>query len=83
MSTELRKESGAVAVAYCGAVMEKHPTIRQKSQDILDFLVDTEAKTVLPRRLVFEGASDSGLLGAAVGAVMNTTNGIIDLQAKL
>ena len=82
-SAELPKEDGPVAVAYCGAVMEKHPTIRQKSQAILDILVGREARDVHSRRLVLEEASDSGLLGAAVGAVMNTMNEGKTSKAKL
>ena len=82
-SAEFHKETGAVAVAYCGAVIEKHPTVRERSQEILDLLVKSESEKVHSRRLVFEEASDSGLLGAAVGAVMNMANESRTSQAKL
>ena len=65
------RSTGPVAVAYCGAVVEKHPSVRRQCQDALDILVQTEPGLKIRRRLVLEEAADSGVLGAAVGAVMN------------
>jgi len=64
---------GAMRVAYCGAVLEKHPSIRILCQKYLDELVDAEPFEAgrLRKRLVLEHADDSGLLGAAVGSVVN------------
>jgi hexokinase len=64
---------GAMRVAYCGAVLEKHPSIRMLCQKYLDELVDAEPFETgkLRDRLVLEHADDSGLLGAAVGSVVN------------
>jgi hexokinase len=85
LDTALDAERPPVAVAYCGAVAEKHATARRKAQDVLDLLVEAEgrhcATKEVPRRLVLEGAADSGLLGAAVGAVMNDAGP--EIRAKL
>ena len=51
--------------------MEKHPTIRPRCQEILDILVEAESEAPMKRRLVLEEAGDSGIMGAAVGALMN------------
>jgi hexokinase len=61
-----------IAIAFCGAVAEKHATALKKAQRVLDALVTKEAETSgrKNRLLVLEAAGDSGLLGAAVGAVM-------------
>ena len=61
-----------VAVAYCGAVADKHSTIRQRCQDTLDLLVETDMVRLPKRRLVLEAAQDAALLGAAVGAIQNS-----------
>ena len=58
-------------MAYCGAVAEKHPTVRKRCQEILDLLVRTDKENAVQRQLVLEEAADSGILGAAVGAIMN------------
>lgn len=67
-----------VTVSYCGAVSEKHCSAKQRCQQILDVLTEAEplggAET--RRKLVLEHADDSGLLGAAVAAVMNKPDGI-------
>ncbi|MCJ1242742.1 hypothetical protein MMC14_010751 [Varicellaria rhodocarpa] len=67
------QESEPVTVAYCGAVLEKHPTVRHQCQRMLDLLVEAEepGESRRRKRLVLEAAGDSGLLGAAVGAIMN------------
>lgn len=68
-----------IAIAFCGAVPEKHTTALRKAQAVLDLLVelhhaaahmDGVGAPVVKRRLVLEPADDSGLLGAAVGAAM-------------
>jgi hexokinase len=61
----------ATAIAYCGAVAEKHTTARFRCQKVLDSLMQREGSGVNSRRLILEAADDSGLLGAAVGAIMN------------
>ena len=55
--------TGAIEVACCGAVLEKHPTVRAQCQGFLDALAG-------PGRIVLAIAEDSGLMGAAVGAVI-------------
>ena len=72
-----------VAVAYCGAVMEKHPTIRTRCQEVLDILVDQEPGDHINVRLVLEEAGDSGLLGAAVASVMNEIDDTKFMRSKL
>ena len=67
-----------IIVSYCGAVSEKHCTTRARCQQILDILTEAEplGGSETRRRLVLEHADDSGLLGAAVAAVMNKPDGI-------
>ena len=83
VSRTIPEESEPVAVAYCGAVFEKHPTVKHQCQETLDLLVDAEPGDMLRKRLVLEAAGDSGLLGAAVGAIMNETAGVRARAAKL
>ncbi|MCJ1308972.1 hypothetical protein MMC25_002627 [Agyrium rufum] len=65
-----------IAVAFCGAVVEKHHSFRRQCQEALNVLVQTSPSSEngrpgrLRQRLVLEHAADSGLLGAAVGAMM-------------
>ena len=63
------RDNSPIAVAYCGAVADNHPTIRARCQKVLDLLVEVEPAQATKRRLVLEAARESGLLGAAVGAV--------------
>ena len=72
-----------VVIAYCGAVLEKHPTIRSRCQEVLNLLTEAEVGQVIRRRLVLEPADDSGLLGAIVGALMNGGNESLVPTAKL
>ena len=70
----LEESDGDAAVAYCGAVLEKHHVFREHCQDVLDLLFKAESRPGRKRRrLVLEEAADSGLMGAAVGAVMNAS----------
>ena len=78
-----RKRPSPVAVAYCGAVMEKHPTIRKRCQQVLDELVTSETGDHRKVRLVLEEAGDSGLLGAAVASVMNEVDDDQIMRSKL
>ena len=80
---DFRNRSSPVAVAYCGTVMEKHPTIRKRCQQILDHLVATEPGDHKKARLVLEEAGDSGLLGAAVASVMNEVDEAKIMRSKL
>ena len=82
------KQSGTVvAIAYCGTVVEKHPTLRRRSQQILDLLVEYEArqhKTTPSTKLVLEEAGgDSGLLGAGVASVMNAVDDEHIMRSRL
>jgi len=71
--------TGPVNVAFCGSVLEKHPSVRRRCQEVLDMLVEAEEKGGLDagvekgmhRRLLLAQADDSGLLGAAVGCIVN------------
>jgi len=67
-----------IVVSYCGAVSEKHCSVRERCQQVLDVLTESEPlrESDTRRRLVLEHADDSGLLGAAVAAVMNKPDGI-------
>ena len=60
-----------IAVAYCGAVADRHPGVRQKCQEVLDLLVQLESGKLPRQRLVLEAAPAAGILGAAVGAIQN------------
>ena len=67
--------SDTVSIAFCGAVGEKHPTALKACQETLDVLIDSyEFAGAKKQRLKLDHAADSGLLGAAVGAVVNTEN---------
>ena len=72
-----------VAVAYCGAVAERHPTILKRCQQVLDHLVAQEPGDHDRVRLVLEEAGDSGLLGAAVASVMNEVDDAKIMRSKL
>jgi hexokinase len=50
------------SVACCGAVIEKHPTLRSQCQEFLDALEG-------PKRIMLDIAHDSGLVGAAVAVL--------------
>lgn len=78
-----RTRPSPVAIAYCGAVMEKHPTIRKRCQQVLDELVASESGERGNVRLVLEEAGDSGLLGAAVASVMNEVDAAKIMRSKL
>ena len=80
---EFRKRPSPVAIAYCGAVIEKHPTIRKRCQQVLDELVANEPGDHGKVRLVLEEAGDSGLLGAAVASVMNEVDEAKIMRSKL
>ena len=78
------KQSGPVAIAYCGTVIEKHPSLRERSQQVLDLLVEYEADRGQVRaRLVLEEAGDSGLLGAGVASVMNAVDDEHIMRSRL
>ena len=65
--------SNTISVAFCGAVGEKHPTALQSCQKTLDVMMEFyNSGDSKKQRLKLEHAADSGLLGAAVGAVVNT-----------
>ena len=73
-----------LAVANCGAVAEKHPTIRKKCQEVLDLLAEAEPGSSFKRRLVLEPALEAGLFGAAVGAIQSQVSTEVDSpRAKL
>lgn len=68
--------SGLITIAYCGGVIEKHPTLRRRIQDILDLLIGQELQhtNISPDlRLVLEPATDSSLLGVAIASMMRST----------
>ena len=68
-----QQHSDAISVAFCGAVGEKHPTALQSCQMALDVMMESfRSFDRRKQRLKLEHAADSGLLGAAVGAVVNT-----------
>lgn len=74
ISQAVSKSSGSIAIAYCGGVIEKHPTLQRRCQEILDLLIDQEARhsKISPDlRLILERAGDSSLLGVAVASMMN------------
>lgn len=79
------KKSGSVAIAYCGTVVEKHPSLRRRSQQILDLLVDYESRRGQDQQrvLVLEEAGDSGLLGAGVASVMNAVDDEHIMRSRL
>lgn len=81
------EQSAAVTIAFCGSVPEKHWSCLEKTQEVLDLLAEKEplAHDQRRRKLVLEFADDSGLLGAAVAAVMNKPDGTHsrDKSAKL
>ena len=77
------KAAKPVAVAFCGAVLEKHPSIRRRCQAVLDILVESGSSRGAKEQLVLEHADDSGLLGAAVGAVMHGLDPLSTLTARL
>jgi hexokinase len=60
-------DGGVVGVAYTGAVLEKHVGVRDRCQQVLDQLADSESSRW---RLVLEEAKEAGLVGAAVGALV-------------
>ena len=65
--------SDTISVAFCGAVGEKHPTALQSCQQTLDVMMDSYSPDESKKqKLKLEHAADSGLLGAAVGAIVNT-----------
>ena len=69
------KVSDTVSIAFCGAVGEKHPTALKACQETLDVLMGSYGlANVKKQRLKLDHAADSGLLGAAVGAVVNSEN---------
>ena len=82
-SDAFRNRPSPVAVAYCGAVIEKHPTVRKRCQQVLDDLVASEPGNNRKFRLVLEEAGDSGLLGAAVASVMNEVDDAKVMRSKL
>lgn len=61
-------ERGDVVVACCGAVIEKHPSLRGQCQEFLDGIMGEG-------RIILEVAEDSGLMGAAVGVVLARDEG--------
>ena len=63
------QDAPPISIAYCGAVIDQHPTVRWRCQQVLDVLVEAEHSQTAKRRLVLEAALDSGLLGVAVGAL--------------
>ena len=82
-SDTFRSRPNSVAIAYCGAVVEKHPTVRKRCQQVLDDLIAYEPGNDGKYRLVLEEAGDSGLLGAAVASVMNEVDDAKIMRSKL
>ncbi|KAI5779255.1 hypothetical protein EDC01DRAFT_310328 [Geopyxis carbonaria] len=74
---------GDVRVAYCGAVVEKHHGIRETCQATLDTLVAADpGPGGVVRRIRLVLAADSGLVGAGVGAVVNSAAVKMDVGAQ-
>jgi len=96
-------DDDVVVVAFCGSVMEKYHTFRERCQKILDELVQQPCPTAAEkfngaqqgpfsvaglqlagqRRVVLEGNSDGGILGAGILAAVVDTRELSSSVAEI